>query len=62
MNEIISRVIRTTFLEERTARQRVDMEGFTIRWTLSNALELIFIVGNSSNTDGVPAYFATELR
>ncbi|WFD41331.1 uncharacterized protein MJAP1_004328 [Malassezia japonica] len=42
-SDIVNRVVRTTFLEERTAQARVDIDGCTVRWTLSNPLELTFI-------------------
>ncbi|WFD34565.1 hypothetical protein MCUN1_001406 [Malassezia cuniculi] len=41
--DIVNRVVCTAFLEERTARQRVDIDGYTVRWTSANDLELTFI-------------------
>ena len=41
--DIVSRVVSSAFLEERTAHQRADIDGYTVRWTSANDLELTFI-------------------
>ncbi|WFD44526.1 hypothetical protein MPSI1_003194 [Malassezia psittaci] len=41
--DVVNYVIRTAFFEERTAHQKLDFEGFTIRWSFSNKLDLVFI-------------------
>lgn len=45
--DIVNRVVRSAFLEERTARQRADIDGYTVRWSSANDLELTFIVRRS---------------
>ena len=42
--DVVNRVVREAFLEERTASQRADFDGYTVRWTFSNVHELAFIV------------------
>ena len=43
-SDVVNRVIRTTFLEERTATRKVDVGNYTIHWKFSNELELVFMV------------------
>lgn len=50
---MVNRVIRTSFLEERTASQRLDLDGYTARWLLSNEHNLIFMVRASILTQAV---------
>ncbi len=40
----VDALIRQTFVEERTADQRFDKDGYTLRWTFANDLELTFVV------------------
>lgn len=59
---VIQRVIKSTFLEERTATARVDMDGYTVRWAMSNELELIFFVRRAHLRAGrVPAHSPTNV-
>ncbi|WFD00462.1 hypothetical protein MYAM1_003211 [Malassezia yamatoensis] len=44
--DVVNYVIRTAFFEERTAYQKLDFEGFTIRWSFSNKLDLVFLVSD----------------
>lgn len=42
--QILPRVIESAFFEEHTASSRLDLDRFTVRWSMSNEHELIFIV------------------
>lgn len=45
--QILPRVIESAFFEEHTASSRLDLDKFTVRWSMSNEHELIFIVSCS---------------
>ena len=45
--QILPRVIESAFFEEHTASSRLDLDRFTVRWSMSNEHELIFIVSCS---------------
>lgn len=40
----MNQVIRGTFLEERTAQQKVDVGACTVKWSFANSLDLVFLV------------------
>ncbi|KDN53026.1 hypothetical protein K437DRAFT_135739 [Tilletiaria anomala UBC 951] len=40
----IDSLIRETFVEERTADRKYEKDGYTIRWSFANDLELIYVV------------------
>ncbi|PWZ03248.1 P-loop containing nucleoside triphosphate hydrolase protein [Testicularia cyperi] len=40
----VNALIRQAFLEQRTADEKFDKEGYTLRWTFANELELTFVV------------------
>ena len=42
--QILPRVIESAFFEEHTASSKLDLDRFTVRWSMSNEHELIFIV------------------
>ncbi|EST06171.1 Signal recognition particle receptor, alpha subunit, N-terminal [Kalmanozyma brasiliensis GHG001] len=40
----VNSLIKQAFLEQRTADQKFDKEGYTLRWTFANELDLTFVV------------------
>ena len=42
-SNVLQRIVKHTFLEERTASSRADIDGSTVRWIMSNELELTFL-------------------
>lgn len=43
-NNPVNAVVRHAFVEERTGDDKFDRDGYTVRWTFANELELIFVV------------------
>ncbi|WFD30549.1 hypothetical protein MSPP1_001570 [Malassezia sp. CBS 17886] len=41
--DVVNRVVNTAFLEERTAAQRTDVDGYTVCWSFANRLDLAFL-------------------
>ncbi|SPO22445.1 related to SRP101 - signal recognition particle receptor, alpha chain [Ustilago trichophora] len=40
----VNSLIKQAFLEQRTADQKFDKDGYTLRWTFANELDLTFVV------------------
>ncbi len=40
----VNSLIKRAFLEQRTADQKFDKDGYTLRWTFANELDLTFVV------------------
>ncbi|KAJ9477481.1 Signal recognition particle receptor subunit alpha-like protein [Pseudozyma hubeiensis] len=40
----VNALIKQAFLEQRTADQKFDKDGYTLRWTFANELDLTFVV------------------
>lgn len=45
---VIDALVRHAFIEERAAEQRWEKDGYALRWTLANDLELVFVVSCAS--------------
>ena len=40
----VNGLIRDTLIEGRTAEQKYEKDGYAVKWTFVNGLELIFVV------------------
>ena len=44
-NSPVNSLIREVLIEGRSAEEKYEKDGYAVRWTFVNELELIFVVG-----------------
>jgi hypothetical protein len=71
----VNSLIREALIEGRTTDERYEKDGYAVKWTFVNDLELIFVVRSFPSVDSltlqceahyslgrVPTYFAVDIR
>lgn len=61
----VNSLIREALIEGRTAEEKYEKDGYAVKWTFVNDLELIFVVGKLTiidllNIDATPLYLRSH--